>query len=207
MRMTPTNMALMFGIGVPAIYFGIQMIAAPYYSGYNFISMAASLLGSENSSAPAVFNAGAILSGLAALIAAYGFWVALEQLQINTILRWITVLVIVIAGLSSVWAGIFPMPDPRHGTNPFTVGIFVLPFFLMAALWSQATLALKRYFIFSMLVFFAMIPILSGISGLNTQGYGGLLQRIIALTAFPPLGVCAAFLIKRLETKNFAHQT
>jgi len=55
---------------------------------------------------------------------------------------------------------------------------------------------MKTYLILTNLLFIAFIPIMSGISGLNTQGYQGLLQRLVALIFFVPIGAGSSFLIK-----------
>jgi len=41
------------------------------------------------------------------------------------------------------------------------------------------------------------VPIMSGMSGLDTHTYRGLFQRIFALTVFPPIGVAAYVLARR----------
>ena len=54
-----------FGIAVPLLYYGVQVVAAPFYSGFSFLSTTASELGSDGSTRPSIFNAGAILVGIA----------------------------------------------------------------------------------------------------------------------------------------------
>ena len=60
-------------------YFAIQLLAAPFYPNYDFIRLAASDLGSPESSSPMVFNLGAMLSGLVMVLGAYGFWRGFEN--------------------------------------------------------------------------------------------------------------------------------
>ena len=62
-----------FGIAVPLLYYGVQVVAAPFYSGFSFLSTTASELGSDGSTRPSIFNAGAILVGISSFIAAVGF--------------------------------------------------------------------------------------------------------------------------------------
>ncbi len=68
-----TVFAVRSGIAIPILYFGMQLLAAPFYPGYSFISRDASTLGSDGSSVPAIFNLGSILVGLVELVAAWGF--------------------------------------------------------------------------------------------------------------------------------------
>jgi hypothetical protein len=195
-----TVFALQVGLAVPVLYFGTQIIAAPFYPGYSFLTMVASVLGSERAIHPTIFNVGAILTGIATLIASLGFLLAFQRLAVNPILAWLTSIAIFLNGLGSLWAGFIPLPDPRHGANPFAVGIFTLPALLTATLWKRSDARLmKIYLVLTNLLFIALIPIMSGMAGLDTRGYQGLLQRITALVFFPPIGVGAYFLINRIK--------
>src|SRR5215212_5848091 len=189
--------ALRSGIMVPILYFGTQLLAAPFFPGYSFVSMVASLLGSDLAPYPLIFNIGAMITGIATILASIGFFLALRQIGTHRFLTWLTSLALLLNGIGSLWAGYFPLPDPRHGTNPFTVGIFLFPILLLFALWRHPQAGpMKTYLILTNLLFIAFIPIMSGISGLNTQGYQGLLQRLVALLFFVPIGAGSSFLIK-----------
>jgi hypothetical membrane protein len=191
-----TVTALRFGIAVPFLYFGIQLIAAPFFAGYDFLGMAASLLGSERSSLPVLFNVGAMITGVAALIAAFGFLSAFAVLKVQPVLAWLTAIAVFLCGLSSLWAGIFPMPDPRHGENPFAIGLFVMPFVTLATFWNQSQI--RKYFLVCVLLFLALIPFMSGLIAIDRSALEGLLQRLLALAAFAPIGLTAYQLLKRL---------
>lgn len=58
------------GLLVPVLYFRTQVVAFPFYDGYDWVRQAASELGSSSSCVPAVFNFGAILIGVVAFFAA-----------------------------------------------------------------------------------------------------------------------------------------
>ena len=197
--------ALGSGIVVPILYFGTQLLAAPFFPGYSFLSMVASVLGSDLAIYPAIFNTGAIITGIVTIIASVGFFLALQYLGTNPFLASLTSLAVLLNGVGSLWAGFFPLPDPRHGSNPFTVGIFLFPLLLTFAVWklSNAT-PIKIYLIITNLLFIALIPIMSGASGINTQGYQGLLQRITALVFFMPISVGAYFLLKQTKHVSFS---
>ena len=196
--------ALRIGIAVPFLYFGIQIVAAPFFPGYSFLSMDASTLGSDLAIYPSIFNIGAIITGIATIIASIGFLFALHHLGTNPFVTWLTSIAITLNGLGSLWAGFFPMPDPRHGSNPFAVGIFLFPILLTIALWKRSNAGtIKIYLIVTNLLFIALIPIMSGVSGINTQGYQGLLQRIAVLVFFVPISVGAYFLIKHSKHLSF----
>ena len=197
--------ALANGIVVPVLYFGTQLLAAPFFPGYSFLSMVASLLGSDLAIYPAIFNIGAMITGIATIIASVGFFLALQRLGINPFLTWLTGLAVFLNGLGSLWAGFFPIPDPRHSSNPFTVGIFLFPILLTFAVWKLNNAGhIKAYLIITNLLFIALIPIMSGASGINIQGYQGLLQRIVALVFFLPISVGSYFLINRIRGLSFS---
>jgi hypothetical membrane protein len=54
-----TVWALYAAIAMPLIYFGTQLIAAPFYPGYSFAQDTASMLGTTTSRQPWIFNLGA----------------------------------------------------------------------------------------------------------------------------------------------------
>jgi hypothetical membrane protein len=191
--------ALKIGIAVPFMYFGLQLIAMPFYSGYSLLANAASDLGSPSSSLPIVFNLGAIVSGLLTSLSAYGFARGFQQLLITPSLAWPASLAVAMTGLSSVWAGTFPLPDPRHAANPMVIGLFLMPFIMAAALWKPSSLNLKIYLLANIFAFGFLATIMSGTIPVDQSAYGGLLQRILALIAFAPIGVGAAFLMARVS--------
>ena len=79
MKHRVTVAALGLGITVPFIYCGTQIVAAPYFADYSFVRQPASLLGSDNSTNPAIFNFGVMATGTATLISALGFFFALRR--------------------------------------------------------------------------------------------------------------------------------
>ena len=212
--------ALRIGIAVPFLYFGIQIIAAPFYPNYSFLARDASTLGSDGSNFPAIFNVGSIIIGIIFLLVAWGFLVALQRLNVSSILAWITSLALVGCALASINAGIFPLPDPRHTDGflaLFGVGTLLLPFLLPASLWRlRDAQPVKLYFIVNVIAILALIPFMTGLiqrisimAGVDLPGfqnflnnYQGLLQRIAALLVFPPIGISAYFLAKRVAGKG-----
>jgi hypothetical membrane protein len=193
--------ALKLGIAVPIMYFGLQLIAMPFYSGYSLLANAASDLGSPDSSLPMVFNLGAIVSGLLTALSSYGFARAFQDLRITPVLAWPASIAVALTGLSSVWAGTFPLPDPRHAQNPMVIGLFLMPFIMAAALWKPSGLNLRVYLIANIFAFGLLAAIMSGTIPVDQGAYGGLLQRILALIAFAPIGIGAAFLLRHLEPR------
>lgn len=199
-----TRAGLGLGMTVPFLYYGTQIVSAPYVSDYSFVRQAASLLGSNLSSRPWIFNAGVIATGLATLFAAPGFLMAFQRIGANRILTPITCLALSAHAISSLWAGYFPLPDPRHTGHPaLLIAMISLPFLFTATLWKEKDAwALKAYLVATIVLLVVMIPIMSGATGLDTRSFSGLLQRIFAFTVFPPIAVCAFFLARRVKSSS-----
>lgn len=160
-------LALRLGMLVPLLYFAMQLVAAAFYPGYSFFDQDASTLGSPGSRFPAVFNGGAIIEGVVKCIVAWGFWRAFRLLGRSGIVAWLIPLVLVASGLASINAGVFPLPDPRHTMSPLAllnIGTILLPLLVPVAVWRWCeTRAVKVYFIANIIVFIALIPIMSGL--------------------------------------------
>jgi hypothetical membrane protein len=207
--------ALGMGVLVPFLYFGIQLIAAPFYPGYSFLDRDASTLGSEGSKFPAIFNLGSILMGIMTLFASWGFFRGLRDLGVSPTLTWLTSLALASFGLASINAGVFPLPDPRHTTGGLAlvgIGSILLPFLMPAALWRlHDSRSLKIYFLFNITLLILLIPIMSGLiqfimvkAGNESPRYQsflnhfhGLLQRILAFITISPIGIGAYSLATR----------
>ncbi|CAN5296358.1 hypothetical protein BH10PLA2_BH10PLA2_38340 [soil metagenome] len=189
------------GMTVPLIYYGIQMVAAPYFADYSFVTHVASLLGSNHSTNPVVFNTGVMATGSTTIVAAFGFFLAFRRIGANPFLNGLTCVALLGCGIASLWAGYFPMPDPRHAGHPaFLVCMLSLSFLLTVTLWKERnSRPLKAYLIATIALLIGMIPIMSGSTSIDNRAYAGILQRILAFTIFPPIGVCAGFLAWRIQ--------
>jgi hypothetical membrane protein len=195
-----TLRTLYAGVAVPFLYFGVQVVAAPFFPEFSFVGTTASELGSDLSEQPAVFNYGTMLQGIACFVASIGFFLAYRRLGIHPILAWSTSIALAIAGLGSLRAGYYPIPDPRHGGHPaFLISVLSLPLLFTAALWKRGQASLRAYLVANLVLLAVMVPIMSGMSGLDTHTYRGLFQRIFALTVFPPIGVAAYVLARRIR--------
>jgi hypothetical membrane protein len=191
-----TRIALGIGIAVPVLYFGTQLVAARFYPGYNFLTQAASELGSDAALYPWIFNIGAVATGIAGLMAAVGVFRALRSLDTHPFLAGLITLTLVAGAVGSLWAGVFPLPDPRHSANPFSFGLLLLPPLLLVAVWRRIDARfLKLYLAADIVLCLILIAILSGAVPLATGGYQGLVQRIAAIVFYVPIGIASGFLL------------
>jgi hypothetical membrane protein len=190
------RVALIIGVVIPFAYFGMQLLAAPFYPGYNFMTNAASDLGASTFAYGQWFSAGILLFGVLLLVAAVGIGVALHQRQTNVLLTAFVVLTIAACGVASLWAGAYPLPDPAHGGPPWlTFGMILTPLALMVALWKQARLRLVL--LACVLLIVALIPLVSGALGVDTRAYSGLMQRLLALATFGAISLAAYGLLNK----------
>jgi hypothetical membrane protein len=201
-----TLAALGLGIAVPFLYYGVQLVAAPFFPDFSIQGTTASELGSDRSLRPWILNAGAILTGIAALAGSVGYLIALRRLGAHPIVAWLSLLAVAATGLASLWSGFFPMPDPRHGGHPsLLIAMLALPFILGFALWRLGISgAMQAYLVATIVLLLVMVPFMSGMTGLDTHHYRGLLQRTFALTVFVPIGVGAFVLARRIGTEPAA---
>lgn len=205
---TLSRVGLIAAVGVPIIYFGSQVVAAPFYPDYSFLANSASQLGSDRSDLPAVLNTGAILTGLLALLGAYGLTRTLPTIGVRRVWASLVGLSLVSTGLAAIWAGTFHLPDPRHNPGALGAGTFAGPLLLLLAVWPlpQAR-TLKVYLAGNLLAFAALAPILGGATALDLQSYGGLFQRLAACVFYLPIGVVGHFAIGRVSRMRSARES
>jgi hypothetical protein len=88
----------------------------------------------------------------------------------------------------------FPMPNPRHGQNPFQIAAVALPILIGAAVWKGVRAPVRVYFVATVL---ALAALMFNVVPLDRQLYDGLFQRLLALAVFPSVGVGCYVLRKR----------
>lgn len=195
---SPTRFSLALVGGSPILYFGTQLAAMPWFPGYDPLLHPASLLGSDRSLAPAVFNSGAVLVGVALLGGSVGMARGLVAVGSWRPLAWIVAVALMSSGAAAIWAGSFPMPDPRHNPGALGVGTFAAPLLLLVALWRvQGAGGLRRYLLLDLAAFAGLAVVMAGLTAIDPQRYGGLLQRVAALIVYVPPGVVGWWLWRR----------
>ncbi len=193
--------ALGFAFAVPFLYYGVQLVAAPFFPGFSVLGTTASELGSDRSTRPWVFNAGVMLTGIATLIGSIGLLRGLRRLGAHPAVGWLVLVVVASTGLATLWAGIFPLPDPRHRGHPaLLIPMLAVPVVLALALWRLGvSRAINAYLVATIVLLAAMVPIMSGMTGIDMRKYRGLTQRLFALTVFVPIGVGGYQLARRIR--------
>ena len=130
-----TTLMLWAALAMPLLYFGVQLMAVPFYPGYHFATDTASMLGTSVSRHPGIFNTGAILTGIAGLAGAFGLFLGLRRSTAGW-LRILIAIALLSNGVMSLKAGLYPMPDPRHTTWQFLLfPVLITPLLLLGASW------------------------------------------------------------------------
>jgi hypothetical membrane protein len=182
---------------MPLLYFGSQLAAAPFYPGYSFSRDTASMLGTSFSLHPWIFNLGAVLTGIAALVGAIGLYRAFRAAT-NIVVAWLIGLSVAATGIMSVKAGMFPLPDSRHASWGFLVAFtIVTPLLLLIGVWKhQGATAIRLYLIASLALILVLFPFMFGMV-YTTLSQPGTLQRLFALATFVPVGGVAYFFSRK----------
>ncbi len=198
-RLSPIQgFSLWRGVLVPVVYFGAQLIAAPFYPDYSFLVNSASQLGSDASTFPALLNGGAMLSSVLRLLSAYGIGAGLQAAGAKPWFAWLCAACGVSVGDAAIWAGLHPMPDPQHNPGAIGIGMFLGPPTLFTAFLNvRGGRAMRGYLVFTLAAFGALAPVMSGITPVDLNRYGGRMQRVAALVLYLPLAVIAAWLLRQ----------
>jgi len=190
-----TLWTLYAAIAMPLIYFGTQLVAAPFYPGYSFSQDTASMLGTTASRQPWILNLGAILTGVAGVAGAFGFFRALPTVTWRA-LALLVGLCVLANGVLSLKAGMFPMPDPRHASWQFLMfPILAAPVLLLIALW-RSGMALRMYLLLNLAALLLMMPVM--MHKMAPVFAEGTMQRLFALVVFVPVGVAGYALVRRV---------
>ena len=178
---------------VPVVYFGAQALAAPYFPNYSVFTTTASELGSNLSSRPGILNTGALLTGLLAALGSVGLALSLPRLGAAKLGSFLLALCLASAGLAAFWAGLHPLPDPRHNPGALGAGMFAAPFVAVWAAWRmQPAKMLRLVLLLNAAVFILLGAIMSGVTGVDLSAFGGLVQKFLAATSFAPSAIIAA---------------
>jgi hypothetical protein len=196
---------LSLGVAIPVLYFAVQIAAAPFYPGYSFFSRDASTLGSAGSTAPWIFNLGALALGMFQAGTAGAFAIALPRAGIGRALSTLTVIALLSSSLGSLNAFLHPLPDPRHSGGWLAMlgsGTALLPPLSAMVLWR---LRRRRSALVIVVACLTLVPLMTGLpqrlcihAGLECEGYQfflnsypGLIQRCGAALLFVPIAVIA----------------
>jgi hypothetical membrane protein len=188
-----TSMCLLAAAAMPIIFFVTQIAAAPFYPGYSFSMQSVSMLGTQFSRHPSIFNAGEMLTGFAAIVGALGLY-RVFRTKTNFLLSWMIGFAVACIGVMTLKAGMFPMPDPRHNSWGLLQNIIIItPALMLIGLWKQNHSSGLRTYLILCITLLLLLVLLSSLLG------RGALQRLIAVGTLVPVGVIGFFFWRELH--------
>lgn len=188
---------LLLGAASPVLYFGAQLVCGLMTDGYSFMRDAASDLGTLDRPNHAVFNVAALATGGCLLSGGVGLLLTCLRpvpRRAGTVVVGVCCLS---AGAAAVAAGIYPLPDARHGGGAIGAGMFVAPFAVAFALRDRARL--RPVLGLSIAVFVVGGAILAG----GNPAIAGLGQRLLAGAVFPSLALVCGLQLRQ-HRRNYA---
>lgn len=197
---TRQNLLLLAAALVPIVYFGAQAVAAPYFPNYSIYTTSASALGSDLSSRPGILNTGAFLTGALATLGSIGFATSLPRLSAGKVASYLLAICLLSAGLASFWASLHPLPAPNHNPGALGFGLFLMPFASAWAAWRLSIpKAILAFFLLNALAFVILGIVMSGATGIDLSAFGGLVQKLIAVTTMASSAAVALIAMLRSE--------
>lgn len=204
------SLLLKIGVLVPVLYYGVLVAGGLMTPGYNHLTQYASELGIAGKPAATIFNYGIMAAGGAAIIGALGVLLGMMRLGANILWAALTALCLVGFGVSLVYAGLYPLPNPLHG-GPYTymgvgLGILSVPaaLFMFLGLSGRSDMGgLKTLLILSFLGQATLLAIMYNVGGFNLVDKTnlGLWQRGLGLMIFPWIGVACLCIDQALAAR------
>lgn len=188
----PVLLLKIAGTAVPLLYFGTLLLSSLFYPGYSHVTQYASELGSAAARWPAIFNTGIVLTGVAGILAGIGFILVFLRRDAGRLPGILAGAFLSLLGASLIVGGLYPMPDPRHGSFGIGMVIHLSPLLLALALRTDDRFRLLRRFLWlSFILLVTFFLVMMGVGGLVTTANVGVFQRVYALCMFPWIGIAA----------------
>lgn len=192
------SLLLKIGVLVPVLYYGVLIAGGLMTPGYSHVTQYASELGMAGQPAAQIFNYGILAAGVCAIIGAVGVLIGMMRLGANILWAALTAICLVGFGVSFVYGGLYPMPNPLHGGPALPMGLSIGLAAVPAALFMFLGLSgrsdmggLKTLLILSFLAMIALNLIMFNVGGFNlvSKSNVGLWQRGYGLAMIPWVGL------------------
>ncbi|QRM89970.1 DUF998 domain-containing protein [Lacinutrix sp. WUR7] len=179
---------------IPILFFVPVFIAGFLIEDYNLITQHASEITiTDFTTAKAIINSGAILTGLSCILLANGIVINFKRFYTTSIL-------LAIFGISMISNGLFPMGTIMHGLYGIGFTLMILPFIACYELKNENIS--KLFFKITMLSGFVIfIYFWSMLVGLDPVNFKGLTQRLASGFIFGWIAYFAYELNKMLQNQ------
>ncbi len=209
--MHPASLLLKLGVLVPVLYYGVLLVGGYLTPGYNHLTQYASELGMAGKPAAQIFNYGIIAAGGCAVAAALGVLIGMKSLGSNILWAILAAVCLAAWGVSFVYGGLYPMPNPLHA-GPVTfmglgLGLMAIPaaLFMFLGLSGRSDMGgVKSLLILSFLAMIGLTLVMYNVGGLNlvSSANVGLWQRGYGLAMIPWIGLACLDLDQALGRRG-----
>jgi len=192
------SLLLKLGVLVPVLYYGVLLVGGYLTPGYNHLTQYASELGMAGKPAAQLFNYGIVAAGACAIIGALGALIAMKSLGSSILWAILAAACLAAFGVSFVYGGLYPMPDPLHA-GPYTykgigLGVMAIPaaLFMFLGLSGRSDMGgVKSLLILSVLAMIGVTLVMFNVGGLDlvSTTNAGLWQRGLGLAMIPWIGL------------------
>jgi hypothetical membrane protein len=206
MKVVSVQRSLRCGIAVPFLYFGAQLVGTIRNPTYDSLRQAVSDLGGPGMNGRWWFNAAAISTGVAMLLAVPGLFAHWSSTKTNTAIISLAGVGLFSVGASSVTAGVFPLPSRYHGgPTLFTAGMLAVPLLMFLVVWSSREQIpwMRGYGLLNLALFAVLLVFVVSLGGVSNTEYDGLLQRVLATTVFVPPAVVSWGALRALTASPY----
>jgi glucan biosynthesis protein C len=192
------SLLLRISILIPVLYYGALAVGGYLTPGYDHMTMLASELGIAGKPAAQLFNYALIATGGIAVLSGIGVLFGVRALKGSILWALLAAVGIVAWGAAVIYAGLYPMPDPRHmgpvSWQGLTLGLAAVPaaLFLFLGLSGRSDMGgVKVLLILSFLAMIAFNLIFANVGGLDLvkPEQQGLWQRAFSLSMVPWIGI------------------
>ena len=192
------SLLLKIGVLVPVLYYGALIAGGVMTPGYSHITQYASELGMAGKPAAQIFNYGILAAGVCAVIGAVGVLLGMMRLGANILWAALTAVCLIGFGVSFIYGGLYPMPNPLHA-GPVTymglgLGVLAVPaaLFMFLGLSGRSDMGgLKALLILSLLAMIGLNLVMFNVGGFDlvSKANVGLWQRGYSLAMIPWVGL------------------
>lgn len=178
---------------LPLYFFIPVILAGLMVPDYSIIKQHGSEITLTNfEQAKLILNSGAIVTGLSCLVLAFGIVIIFKKYFISVVL-------LIIFGVSMVTNGLYPMGNAMHGFYGIGLSYMLLPFAACYELKNDITHSI--FFKISIITgFIVFAHFWSMLVGLDPENYRGLTQRLASIFIFGWIGYLAWHLSRLRNT-------
>ena len=201
---TASRFLLMLGVAVPIVYYGTQLVATPFYPGYDFVTQVASQLGTSESRFPAIFNFGLALSGALIVLSAIALYPGLHRAGASKAFSFLGAAAQITMGVATIWTAAHPLPSDQHVNSTLNHGFLATPILLTVLFWQlRASRSIQLYFTINAIPVLLLAGLTFGLFSWDVSSYMGAFQRAAAAALLIPTAIACLWVARGGSNNSF----